>query len=412
MDKKLAINGGKAEMAGWKFPAWPQYGKGEADALLRTLNSGVWGIGGSETAAFEKSFGEFTGCKHCVTMVNGSVTLRNALLACGVEAGAEVIVPPYTFLATASAVLEANCVPVFADIDPVTFCLDPASVEAAITKNTKVIIPVHLGGHPAQMDKLMAIAAKHGLKVIEDAAHAHGSEFKGKRAGSLGDVASFSFQSSKNLCCGEGGAITSNDDAIAEMCWSIHNCGRTRTGAWYAHENLGGNYRLSQFSAAILNEQFKSLPAQIAKRQANADYLDSEISKIPGLKPQGRSKDVTVHARHIYIFTYDKAAFGGVSREKFLEACKAEGLTLSAGYINPLYKMAFFKNKRFASFTSWKQVQPGLSYDGVFCKNAEKLASETGCWLAQSPLLGERSDMDSMIRVFHKVYDNRAELLG
>lgn len=202
---QLAISGGSKTREGKPFPAWPRYDEAERSALSRILESGKWGVGGAETEAFEKSFARYQHCAHCVTMVNGSLTLRNALLACNLEAGSEVIVPPYTFLATATSVLEANCTPIFTDIDPDTYCLDPLKLEAAITSATRVIIPVHLGGQPAAMDEIMHIARKHGLRVIEDCAHAHGAEYKGRRVGSLGDIGSFSFQSSKNLCCGEGG---------------------------------------------------------------------------------------------------------------------------------------------------------------------------------------------------------------
>lgn len=304
MSEKLAIKGGAPVRGGKAFPAWPRYGQDERNALSRALDSGVWGIGGKETERFEQTFAAYQGCRHCVTMVNGTVTLRNALMALGIEEGEEVIVPPYTFLATATAAVEANLVPIFADIDPDTYCLSPRGVEAAITPRTRAIIPVHLGGHPAQMDEIMAIAAKHKLHVVEDCAHAHGSEFRGRRVGSLGDVGSFSFQSSKNLCCGEGGAIVTNDAKLADRCWSVHNCGRTRNGAWYEHAVIGGNYRLSQFQAAILNEQIKKLDDEIETRQRAAAYLDKALSEIPGVKPLARHPYATRHAYHLYLFRY------------------------------------------------------------------------------------------------------------
>ncbi len=410
MGGRLALRGGEKACGGTAFPTWPQYGRGEVDALTRALESGVWGVGGNETARFEKAFAAYQQCGHCVSMVNGSATLRNALLACGLEEGSEVIVPPYTFLATATAVIEANCVPVFADIDPDTYCLDHRKVEAAITSRTRAVIPVHLGGHPAEMDALMDIAARRGLHVIEDCAHAHGSEFNGKKVGSLGHIGSFSFQSSKNLCCGEGGAIVTNDEVLADRCWSIHNCGRVRGGAWYGHETIGGNYRLSQFQAAILNEQLTRLDAQIEKRQVNADYLNKRLAEIPGIKPLVRKKEATRHSYHLYIFRYDKEAFGGISRGRFLEALRAEGVPVSEGYGVPIYHQPLFEKKNFGPFAGWKRGRPDLNYRETRCEAAEKAAYEEGCWLYQSMLLGERTDMDGVVDAFAKVYENRDEL--
>lgn len=403
----LALLGGEKIREGKTFTAWPRYGENEEAALLRALKSGVWGIGGSETEKFEKTFAEYQHCKYCVTMVNGSVTLRNALLACGIEAGSEVIVPPYTFLATATSVLEANCVPVFADIDPDTYCIDPKKIKELITPNTKAIIPVHLGGHAAAMDEIMKIARKHGLYVIEDCAHAHGAEYKGKRVGSLGDIGSFSFQSSKNLCCGEGGAIVSNNQELAEKCWSIHNCGRVRNGAWYHHENLGSNYRLSQFQAAVLNEQIKKLDPETEKRQQNAAYLDKMLSEIPGIRPLGRKKEITRHAYHLYLFRYDMNVFDGVPRKTFLEALSAEGIPASAGYSTLIYKQPFMLKKQFGTFDSWKHTKPDLDYSQTVCPVAEKASESEGCWLGQSILLGTKGDMDDIVNAVAKVYENR-----
>jgi len=253
MPQKLAMLGGKP-IRTRPFPSWPIFGKPEAQRLLRTLRSGKWGrLSGSEVAEFEKRFAELHGCQHGIAVVNGTVSLRIALMAAGLPANAEVIIPPYTFFSTASAVIKANLIPVFADIDLDSFNLDPAAVERAITSRTRAIIPVHFAGQPADMRALMAIAKKHKLFAMEDAAHAHGANYRNKPAGSLGHVASFSFQSSKNLTSGEGGLITTNDDKLAAACRSIHNCGRIPTGIWYEHHVISGNYRLGEFQGAVLN---------------------------------------------------------------------------------------------------------------------------------------------------------------
>ncbi|MDD5596779.1 MAG: DegT/DnrJ/EryC1/StrS family aminotransferase [Victivallaceae bacterium] len=393
-----------------EFPAWPTYGHAECNALQEVLNSGQWGIGGTEVEKFEKTFAAYQGCRYSVAMTNGSVTLRNALIACGLEAGAEVIVPPYTFLTTATSVIEANGVPVFVDIDPDTYCLDSKKIEEAITPNTHAIIPVHLGGHPAAMDEIMEIARKHNLYVIEDSAHAHGAEYKGRRVGSLGDIGSFSFQSSKNLCCGEGGAIVTNNRQLAENCWSIHNCGRVINGAWYQHEHIGGNYRLSQFQAAILNEQIKKLDAETEKRQQNALYLDEKLSQIPGINPLVRQKTVTRHSYHLYIFRYDREHFNGVSRKTFLKALNTERVPASAGYAGLIYKQPLMLKKQFGPFSGWKLTNPGLDYSKTVCPVAEKAAEEEGCWFPHYVLLGSKEDMDDIVKIISKVYEQKEKL--
>lgn len=411
MSTALAIQGGSKIREGKNFPAWPVYGNNEADALLRTLKSGVWGIGGTETENFEKTFAAYQHCKYAVTMVNGSLTLRNALLACGISEGSEVIVPPYTFLATVTSVIEANCVPVFADIDPDTYCINPREIEKAITPRTKAIIPVHVGGHPAAMDEIMDIARRHGLFVIEDCAHAHGSEYKGRRVGSVGDIGSFSFQSSKNLCCGEGGAIVSNNEKLAEMCWSIQNCGRTRTGAWYHHEHLGSNYRLSQFQAAILNEQIKKLDSETELRERNAMYLNERLAEIPGIRPLVRKKEASRVAYHLYLFRYDSQLFDGISRKLFLDAMRAEGVPVAEGYSTLVYKQPFMQKKEFATFNEWKHTNNALDYSKTLCPVAEKAAEIEGCWMHHAVLLGSRSDMDDIVNAVSKIYENRKQLI-
>lgn len=406
----LAVSGGPTIRNGKRFPPWPQYDEAERTALSRVLESGKWGVAGAETEAFEKAFAQYQHCRHCVTMVNGSLTLRNALLAGNPETGSEVIVPPYTFLATATSVLEANCTPVFVDIDPDTYCLDPRQLEAAITPRTRAIIPVHLGGQPAAMDDIMRIARQHHLRVIEDCAHAHGAEYNGRRVGSLGDIGSFSFQSSKNLCCGEGGAVVTNDDELAEKCWSIHNCGRVRDGAWYQHENLGSNYRLSQFQAAILNEQLKKLDAKLEIRQRNAAYLNEKLAQIPGIRPLPRKRETTRHGYHFYVFRYDAKVFADVPRNHFLQALAAEGIPASAGYTTLIYKYPFMQKKQFWTFTGWRQARPDLDYARTACPVAETAAEVEACWLSQVVLLGAREDMDDIVNAVAKLYEHRHEL--
>ncbi|MCK5103738.1 MAG: DegT/DnrJ/EryC1/StrS family aminotransferase, partial [Cyclobacteriaceae bacterium] len=273
MKEQLAINGGPKTLN--KEFNWPIFNDEDVNAVTEITRSGAWGNPDCAglVEQFEKEYAEYCGSKYALTCVNGSVALRLVLIACGVRPGDEVIVPPYTFIATASIVLEANCVPVFVDIDPNTYNLDPAEIEKAITERTKVIMPVHFAGQACNMDTIMAIAKKHNLRVIEDAAHAHGGEYKGKKLGSIGDAGCFSFQSSKNLTSGEGGIIVTDDEDLYDMMNSLRNVGRIKGGQWYEHHNLGCNYRITQLQAALLSKQLARLEEQTQKRNDNGIYL-------------------------------------------------------------------------------------------------------------------------------------------
>src|ERR1043166_9453517 len=301
MPQKLALLGGKPARIR-PFTSWPIFGKPEEKRLLRTLRSGKWGrLHGTEVAAFEKRFAAMHDCNHGIAVANGTVSLRISLLAAGIRADDEVIIPPYTFFSTASAVVEANAIPVFADIDLDTFNLDPQAVQAAVTRRTRAIIPVHFAGQPADMDPIMAIAKRRKLTVIEDSAHAPGASYNDEPAGSIGHLASFSFQSSKNLTAGEGGIITTNDDTLAEACRSIHNCGRVPDGLWYEHHVISGNYRLGEFQGALLNSQLDRLAAQTKMRDRNGKYLASRLARLPGVLPQKRAPDCTRHSFHLFM---------------------------------------------------------------------------------------------------------------
>ena len=383
------------------FTSWPIFGKDEERRLLRVLRSGKWGrLHGPEVAKFERGFAAMHGCKHGIAVVNGTVSLRIALLAAGIRAEDEVIVPPYTFFSTASAVVEANAVPVFADIDLNTFNIDPVAIEAAVTPRTRAIIPVHFAGQPADMDLIMAIASKHKLVVIEDAAHAHGASYKNRSAGSIGHMGSFSFQSSKNLTAGEGGIIITNDDALAESCRSIQNCGRIPKGVWYEHHVISGNYRLSEFQGAILNAQLTRLEAQTRTRDRNGAYFASRVTKLPGIYPQQRSADCTRHSYHLFMMRLDAEAFGS-ARASAIRALQAEGIPCSAGYGYPLHQQPFFRNKAFGPYLP----NASVDYSQVSCPNSDRICGEA-IWLEQNIFLGPRKDMDDIARAFEKVFRN------
>jgi len=391
------------------FPAWPVSGAAEEQRLLRVLRSGQWGrLDGPEVSEFETAFAALHGCRHGIAVVNGTVALRIALLAAGIGAGDEVIVPPYTFVATATAVLEANAIPVFADIDLETFNLDPAAVAAAITARTRAIIPVHFAGQPADMDAMLELSRGRDIVVLEDAAHAHGASYRNRPAGSLGNMATFSFQSSKNLTAGEGGIITTNDDALAEACRSIHNCGRVPGGVWYEHHVVSGNYRLGEFQGAVLNGQLERLTAQAETRERNGRRLVSRLAQIPGIHPQRRPADCTRHSYHLVMLRVDGATFGA-PRTRVLDALTAEGIPCSAGYGYSLPDQPLFRNKAFGPYLAG--IADALDYSASRCPNSDLICREQAVWLGQNLLLGGEDDVDDIASAFEKVYTHRGELI-
>jgi dTDP-4-amino-4,6-dideoxygalactose transaminase len=407
MTQSLALFGGPPIRTS-PFTSWPIFGAPEEARLLRVLRSGHWGrLQGSEVAEFESRFAAMHGCKHGIAVVNGTVALRVALMAAGIRAEDEVIVPPYTFLATATAVIEANAVPVFADVDLNTFNLDPAAVEAAITPRTKAIIPVHFAGQPADMDAFVQIGKRRGLTILEDAAHAHAASHRGRPAGSIGHMGAFSFQSSKNLTSGEGGIVITDDDRLAEACRSIQNCGRVPEGLWYEHHVIGGNYRLGEFQGAILNCQLERLEDQTNTRDANGRYLASRLSTLPGVHPQARPPGCTRHSYHLFMLRIDARGFGA-PRGAVLDALRAEGIPCSAGYAVSLPQQPLFRDRAFGPYLP--AASERLDYARTRCPASDLLCREQAVWLEQSLFLGPREDMDDIARAFEKVYEHRAAL--
>jgi dTDP-4-amino-4,6-dideoxygalactose transaminase len=389
MKQSLAINGGPKTIDK-EFP-WPVLDESDVKVVTDITRSGLWGNPNcaDRVKLLEDEFASYCGTKYALTCVNGSVALRLALIACGVRPGDEVIVPPYTFIATASVVLEANCVPVFVDIDPDTYNIDPAEIEKAITPRTKAVIPVHFAGQACDMDRIMAIAAKHSLTVIEDACHGHGAEYKNRKLGSIGHAGCFSFQSSKNLTSGEGGMIVTNDEALYDMMNSLRNVGRVKGGQWYEHYNPGCNYRITQLQSVLLSNQLKRLEEQTRRRHDNGTYLNSLLDGIDGIQPLARDRGETLHSYHIYIFRYDKSAFNNLPKAEFAEALAAEGVPCFMGYPQPLYKQPLFQQKNFMCYAIPEEVD----YSGVHCPVTEKACYEEAVWILQHSMLGTRDDM-------------------
>ncbi len=396
-----ALRGGPRACA-FDWPSWPQHDANEERRLLEVLRSGQWWFG-ERVREFEAAYAAFQGSRFAVTCTNGTTALEMGLRALGVVEGDEVIVPPYTFIATASAVVTLGAIPVFADIDPDTLCLDPADVARKITPRTRAIVPVHVGGRMADMERLNALAAEHGLQVLEDAAHAWGSQWRGRGAGTWGRAGTFSFQVSKNLTAGEGGILVTNDEELADLCRSFSHCGRRKDTAWYDHDWLGSNLRMTEFQAAILLAQLERLPAQLARREENARRLDAALAELPGLRPQAPAPEMTRRSYHLYIFRLDEAAFG-LSRARFIEALQAEGLPVSEGWYRPLYRNGLFANAHQGPphGVTAPLAAKGVDYRSVDCPVCEQVCRDA-VWIPHTVLLGEAPQIARAIEAIHKV---------
>jgi dTDP-4-amino-4,6-dideoxygalactose transaminase len=397
--QRLAIDGGE-KTVNKTFP-WPVFDESDVKTVADVLRSGQWGdpdVSGL-VSRFEREFASYCGAQYAAASVNGSVAIRLGLIAAGVQPGDEVIIPPYTFIATASVVLEANCVPVFVDIEPDTYNIDPAEIEKAVGPRTKAVIPVHFGGLACDMDRIMAIARGRGLTVIEDACHGHGAEYRGRKLGTIGDAGCFSFQSSKNLTSGEGGITITDNEALFEKIASLRNCGRLKGRQWYEHFNLGCNYRMTTLQAALLLSQLGRLEDQTRRRDENGRYLAGLLSGIDGISPLARGRGETRHSYHLFIFRYDAAKFNNLPKPEFAKWLAAEGVPAFMGYPRPLYKQPLFQEKKFFSAA----IPPEVDYTGVRCPVTEKACADEAVWISQQALLGDRSDMESFAEAVRKV---------
>jgi len=367
----------------------------------------------SQVVQFQEEFARHHDCKYGIAAANGTGTLEMGIRAMGLEIGDEIIVPAYTYIASASCVLHNNCVPIFVDIEPDTYNIDPTRIEEALTDRTRAIMVVHFGGQLADMDGVHEVAAKHGLPVIEDAAHAHGCEWRGKKAGSLSLFSSFSFQESKNMTSGEGGIVCTDNADIATQCDSMLWAGRQVGRPWYEFHRLGWNYRMTEFQAAILRAQLSRLDEQVAHREEMATYLSGLLQQIDGVSSLSHDERCTRHAYHIYMFRYDEPSVG-VSRERFLEALAAEGVPASGGYAFPLYKNPMFLNKRFisGSFPLGTQYHEDIDYASFAerCPVSERATTYEAVWLSQNMFLGTEEDMDDIATAIGKVLKHADQL--
>jgi len=411
---KPAILGGPKAHAGG-FPNWPVYDQTEEKALLDTLHSGLWFRGsGKMVSRFEDAFEKLTGAKHCVATSCGTSALTTALGALDIGPGDEVLLPPYTFVATYNVVVLNYALPIFVDVDLESFQIDANKIEAAITKETRAILPVHIGGSPADLDIILAVANKHKLPVIEDACQAHLAEWRGRKVGTWGLAGCYSFQASKNLNSGEGGAVLTENDAFAENCASFHNQGRSRAAGSYNHDYSGtrsSNLRLSEFQGGLLLAQMTRVIEQTNRRTGNANYLTKLLKEIPGITPAKLYDGVTRSAYHLYMFRYDKSRFAGLDRGKFMEALGKEGVPCSGGYgvmNKEAYVSGLARNQHFLKIYGEKRMNQWLEQNQN-CPQNGKLCSQA-VWFTQNMLLGPREDMEHIAEAIRKIQKHAGEL--
>ena len=410
---KLAITGGEP-LRKTPFTQWPFATKDESAALEDVLGSSKWGgqpFPGKHAEAFAKKFAQVQTAKYAQCVNTGTVAIQAALKAIGILPGDEVIAPAYTWEGTVGPVLLLGAVPVFVDVDPDTYCLDAKLIEKAITPKTKAILPVHLGMRFADMDEILRIAAKHNLKVIEDCAHAHGGMWKGKGAGSMGDLGAFSFQSSKLITCGEGGAVITNNLEYMEKVQSYINAGRASVTDQFHHRIIGFNYRLGEFQAAVLGPQLDRLPEQSALRDKNMAYLEILLTGTSGiglLKPDPR---ITRLAPYGYVLKYFAEKAKDIPRAAFVAALQLEGIPCDGLFYEPVYKSSLFPvNPADFPALSWGREKPLDLRNMYSCPESEKAAYHEAVWFMHQMFLGSEKDVDAIADGIHKVLEHIEEL--
>jgi dTDP-4-amino-4,6-dideoxygalactose transaminase len=408
MSFNLALRGG-ARVRTTPFTAWPIYDDREAQALQRVLVSRNWGgypCPNDNAREFAQRFADYHGAQYGVAVTNGTVSLELALAAAGIGAGDEVIVPAYTWEGTAAAALFAGAVPVFVDVSPESYCIDPTLVEAAITPRTKAVIPVHLGFRFADMDRLTEIAERHHLFLLEDCAHAHGSKWRGRGAGSIGNAGSFSFQTSKLMTAGEGGIVITSDIDLADQVVRLANCGRPPRRESRGVPALGHNYRMTEFQAAILLAQLERLEDQTSHRERLTAYLETGLKEIGGLTLLERDPRITTQASYHYVFKFNAEEFGGIHRNAFVAALKAEGIHCDGRFYEAVYNSSLFEFSA-ASYPAW-----AASRREYHCPVAERAGYEESVWLPHEIFLGTESDVEDVVAAIQKIKLNVDELIG
>jgi dTDP-4-amino-4,6-dideoxygalactose transaminase len=410
---ELAILGGPKTRTE-PYPAWPVWDQRDIDAVTEVVKSGRWGgypYPGPKTAALAKAFAEMQGGGFAVPMANGTITMEVALRASGIGWGDEVIVPAYTFQATAAAPMAAGAIPVIVDVDPNNFCMDPQAVAKAITLKTKAIIPVHLGSNMADMDALMGLAEKHNLIVIEDCAHAHGAKWNGRGAGTIGHFGSFSLQSSKTLTSGEGGILLCRTEELARKVMAVIDCGRGHEGEGGteggASPMMGGNYRMTEFQSALALVGVERFPEQAKEREQMAAYMDESLSEVPGVRVLPRDPRHTARSFYRYIFAINPATFG-MERDVLCAALDAEGVECWMGY-EAMHHYSLFqpRNSKLAVPNAFPEK---FDFSKMSFPVAERACEHEAVWLDEAIFRSGRQGVDEAIAAIKKIQKNAKEL--
>jgi len=409
---KLAILGGEPIRKNKGWPDWPYVDDRIVDAVVKTTKSGIWCRIQSATGTvptFEKEFAKLMGSKFCVATGSGTQALHTCVEALGISAGDEVITSPYTDPGTIASILSARALPVLADLDPASYQLDPADVERRITENTRAIMPVHMMGQAADLERIMAIARRHKLSVIEDAAQAHLAEYQGKKLGTIAPLGCFSFQSSKTIAAGEGGAILGDDEELMDKCYTVHNHGTSRRGRT---EVIGPKYRMNEFEAAVLLAQLAGAQERFRRRNENAAHLTARLRGCPGVAPQKLYPGTTSGSFYLYAMSYRKEQFNGVDRARFLKAVASEGVSLSPYIERGLHREPWVdhivQTKAYQKTFSARRLQQFR--EEMQCPNCDRVCAEMAMIWASGPLLGTQADMDDIADAILKVYENRDKL--
>jgi dTDP-4-amino-4,6-dideoxygalactose transaminase len=412
---KLAITGGKP-LRTKRFDAWPMYTHKEKRGLEEVLIHHNWGgqpFPGKHADAFGKKFAKFHSAKYAQCVNTGTVAIQAALKAIDIRPGDEVLVPAYTWEGTVGPVLMMNAVPVFVDVDPDTYCMDAGLIEQGITPKTRAILPVHLGMRFADLDVIIPLAAKHNLKVIEDCAHAHGGLWRGKGAGSIGDLGAFSFQSSKLITSGEGGAVITNSLEYHERVQTYINAGRASVTDKFHHRLIGFNYRMGEFQAAVLEAQLERLPQQAKVREKNMKYFESRLKgtrSIGLLKPEPR---ITRLAPYGYVLKYFAEHANDIPRAAFVAALQLEGIPCDGLFYEPVYKSSLFPlDPTDYPALSWQRPKPLDLRNMYQCPVSERAAYHEAIWFPHQLFLSDRKGIDSIADAIHKVLENIEELRG
>ena len=410
-DKPALLGGTPVHKGGW--PKWPEWRESWEPEIIDVLRSGRWcSSGGSgKVGEFEEAYAKLHGAKRCVATSSGTTALLTALHVMGVDAGDEVIISPYTFIATYNVILMQKALPVFADTDPATLTMDSASIESRITDRTRAILPVHIYGMPCDMDPINAIAKKHNLAVIEDACQAWLAEYKGNKCGTLGDLGCFSFQNSKHIPAGDGGAVTTNNEELADRCQAYHNCGRA-TGTFQGKGSFsrGTNFRMMHYAGALLRQEIDKLVTDTKRRQENADRLTAGLKEIPGVEPVRLPKDSRA-VWHLYAFRYDPEGFNGLPRAKFMKALSAEGVPSSGGYHEQYNDGLLDEAINSRGFKRLFTAERLKAYRDSFQElKGNKQVCETTVGVFQTLLLADRSDMDHIIEAVRRIQAHSAAL--